>query len=176
MAPVSNRGTSSLQPSRKSRWQSCSSKRRHYAAGVFSEDRGGASDLSALVKANGTLNFRDGRGSAGALPAQPLLGASDYRLLCCPRPYYRVQRQATGARKAPAEECFQTNPIQSPRGPKLPQITVDEMVEVGDIASKRVRLVRLLGAVIARHDLTTRSKTGISTRYGRNITLSVRTI
>jgi hypothetical protein len=50
------------------------------------------------------------------------------------------------------------------------------MVEVGDIASKRVRLVRLLGAVIARHDLTTRSKTGISTRYGRNITLSVRTI
>jgi hypothetical protein len=68
-------------------------KGHHFATGVPAKDFSRASDLSAHVKANVPLNFQGRARKCGGTPRQSLLGASDYRLLCCPRPYYRVQRQ-----------------------------------------------------------------------------------
>ena len=68
-------------------------------------------------------------------PRQPLLGACDYRLLCCPRPYVRtaaaeMSKKGTSRRMLPNHSNLTPEEVR-----KFPQSTVDELIEAGDIAS-----------------------------------------
>ena len=76
----------------------------------------------------------------GGTPRQSLLGASDYRLLCCPRPYaygaVDLSKKGTSGKMLPNDSNLTAEEVR-----KSPKSPVDGLIEAGDIAPSNPRRI-----------------------------------